>query len=356
MDLNKIARAAKCGMHQVCRLGSTIIKFTKRHMQASVSILAILVMVMMMSFMVLTVNDVTVYEDGVMAMSFQSSMSDMDQIFKQKGIALNSADNAELVKDGNKIEIRIERAFEVITNVDESEIITKTTACTVADALKKAGITLNEQDKVSPALDEKINGAGSITITRVTTQTITEAEPIAYETITKNTSSLYKGQSKVTQKGKEGQKEISYLVTYENGVETGRQVISETITAQSTPEIIEKGTKEKEVQVVSNSKTAPTSYKKVIRMSASAYTYGDDGGNVTATGQKTRRGLVAVDPNVIPLGTRLYIETADGSYIYGTAVAADVGGAIKGNKIDLFMETYSECINFGRRAVNVYIL
>lgn len=67
-------------------------------------------------------------------------------------------------------------------------------------------------------------------------------------------------------------------------------------------------------------------------------------------------GRVAVDPRVIPLGTRMYIETADGSLIYGYAVAADTGGAIKGNIVDLYFNTYQECVNFGRRAVKVYIL
>ena len=91
-------------------------------------------------------------------------------------------------------------------------------------------------------------------------------------------------------------------------------------------------------------------------MRASAYTYGEDGGNVTATGIRPYKGIVAVDPRVIPLGTKLYIETADGSYVYGTAVAADTGSAIKGNKIDLFLESESACNRFGRRTVNVYVL
>ena len=67
-------------------------------------------------------------------------------------------------------------------------------------------------------------------------------------------------------------------------------------------------------------------------------------------------GVVGVDPGVIPLGTRVYVETADGQYIYGTAVAADTGGAIKGNKIDICVDTSSEAYAFGRRTVNVYIL
>ena len=71
---------------------------------------------------------------------------------------------------------------------------------------------------------------------------------------------------------------------------------------------------------------------------------------------KVRYGVVAVDPRVIPLGSRLYIEAENGTWIYGTAVAADTGGAIKGNKIDLYVESYSDAINFGRRKAKVYIL
>ncbi len=356
MDLSKIFSALKRGAKPVCRLGNSVIAFVKRHMAASVSVAAVFVMVMMMSFMVLTVNDVTVYEDGVLTMSFRSAMSDSDAILKQKEIEVSSADITEVVKSGRDIDIYIQRAFDVTIEADGASTTIKTTACTVESALEKAGITLAEADRVTPDLGEAVTAGSTLTVTRVTQETVTVTEAIAYETVTKNSSSLYQGQSKVSQEGKDGQKEINYLVTYENGVETGRELVSETVTTESTPKIILKGTKQKAVEVVSNSKTAPTSYKKVIRMNASAYTYGDDGGNITATGQQTRRGLVAVDPDVIPLGTKLYIETADGKYIYGTAVAADTGGAIKGNKIDLFMESYQECINFGRRDVNVYIL
>ena len=67
-------------------------------------------------------------------------------------------------------------------------------------------------------------------------------------------------------------------------------------------------------------------------------------------------GCVAVDPRVIPLGTKLYIETPDGSFVYGHSIAADTGGAIKGNRVDLFFPTHSQALQFGRRNVNVYIL
>ena len=92
-------------------------------------------------------------------------------------------------------------------------------------------------------------------------------------------------------------------------------------------------------------------YAACIPMEASAYLPTDgNGAGITATGAVAQRGIVAVDPDVIPLGTRVYIPG------YGTAVAADTGGAIRGNKIDLCMESYGEAINFGRRSVEVYIL
>lgn len=100
---------------------------------------------------------------------------------------------------------------------------------------------------------------------------------------------------------------------------------------------------------------------KVITCTATAYTPSADetwpySDGLTATGVKCRVGMVAVDPRVIPLKSKLYIETADGSFVYGYCTAEDTGGAIKGNKVDLVMNTKSECFNFGRRTVKVYIL
>ena len=77
---------------------------------------------------------------------------------------------------------------------------------------------------------------------------------------------------------------------------------------------------------------------------------------MTATGTPTRYGVVAVDPSVIPYGTRMYIVTDDGAYIYGLSSAEDCGEAILGNRIDLYFETYEESCIFGRRSCTVYFL
>ena len=98
-------------------------------------------------------------------------------------------------------------------------------------------------------------------------------------------------------------------------------------------------------------------YTEARAMRATAYSAQEKGvGNWTATGTHVRVGTVAVDPKVIPYGTRMFIVTNDGQYIYGFGVAEDCGGAIKNDLIDLYFNTVSECYRFGRRSCTVYIL
>ncbi|MDU4959643.1 MAG: 3D domain-containing protein [Sporomusaceae bacterium] len=105
------------------------------------------------------------------------------------------------------------------------------------------------------------------------------------------------------------------------------------------------------IDALQRAKGTPDRYRRVIHMEASAYTSEDPGnGSYTYRGNRLRKGLVAVDPRVIPLGARLYIEG------YGYAVADDTGGYIKGHRIDLAYENRQEALRFGRRTVPVYIL
>ncbi len=97
-------------------------------------------------------------------------------------------------------------------------------------------------------------------------------------------------------------------------------------------------------------------YTDVLRCSCTAYTTERQINKITATGTVAHVGGVAVDPTVIRYGTDMYIVAEDGSWAYGYAHAEDCGGGIKGNKIDLFMDTYDECIQFGVRPAYIYIL
>lgn len=105
------------------------------------------------------------------------------------------------------------------------------------------------------------------------------------------------------------------------------------------------------VKFLERANVAPNRYTRSLTMRATAYTIHDEGnGTHTYRGNLLRKGLVAVDPSVIPLGSRLYIEG------YGYAIADDIGGAIKGSKIDLAYESRSDALRFGVQNVTVYVL
>ena len=165
----------------------------------------------------------------------------------------------------------------------------------------------------------------------------------------------------VSVKGIEGIDCDTYEVLLYDGVEADRQLISTERTREPVDEVKVVGTRGGKV----TEKGDNFSYSKVINCNATAYDLsfqscgkrpGQSGYGITASGTQAQYGTVAVDPRVIPLGTRMYIESADGSFVYGYCVAEDTGGAIKGNKVDLFFNTNSECLQFGRRSVKVYIL
>ena len=153
--------------------------------------------------------------------------------------------------------------------------------------------------------------------------------------------------------------------------------MGERIVAEPVQEIVEYGTKSplRQIETLSSrsgghtaarqASTGDFSYSRVLTCNATAYDLsyescgkypGDPGYGVTASGMQAGPGVVAVDPRVIPLGTRLYIASNDGTADYGYAIAGDTGGAIKGNRVDLFFSTAAEVRQFGRRSVTVYVL
>lgn len=226
---------------------------------------------------------------------------------------------------------------------------------------------------IVPALSGHIyaqNVAAETTTATVYAQTeettVSEESVLANSTIEIPADDLYIGESNVSIQGNTGLIKKTYAVRYENGVEVSKVLIQEDIVVKPVDTIIHVGTKERQIKTIAGTYTTkPASYKKYIDVSASAYDLsyascgkrpGDRGYGITASGMRAQVGVVAVDPRVIPLGTKLYIEAPDGSWVYGMAVAGDTGGAIKGNKVDLFFNTYSECIQFGRRTARVYIL
>ena len=177
--------------------------------------------------------------------------------------------------------------------------------------------------------------------TKIETRTVEVPVEVQYERV----DTLPKGEEKVLQEGTVGLDEVEEEIHYKQGdVIDTKELQRKTITPMQ-PKVVQVGTREVEVS------RSYDRVREVITMEATAYLPTDGGGDgITATGIRARHGVVAVDPNVIPLGTRVYIPG------YGEAIAADTGGDIVGNRIDVVLEDYGSAMQFGRRTVDVYIL
>jgi 3D (Asp-Asp-Asp) domain-containing protein len=194
-----------------------------------------------------------------------------------------------------------------------------------------------------------VNKAGTAQITAPAVKVVTQSEPIPYPTLRKATTQLRSGTSRTVQNGVNGLRLTIYRVYYKtDGVELRREVVTTKVTKHSIPEIVEEGRQE----------ALPSrgyfSGRRVLTMSATVYDpyhCGGSGSGRTAAGLQGGYGVVAVDPKFVPLGTRLYIEG------YGYAVAADTGGAIKGNRIDLGIDSKHDAASMkNMKAVRVHIL
>ncbi|MBR1970109.1 MAG: G5 domain-containing protein [Clostridia bacterium] len=185
----------------------------------------------------------------------------------------------------------------------------------------------------------------------------TQVEEIPFNTVKRLNTSLDAGQTVTVREGQTGQLTKNVKIKYINGEVAETTVLSEVVTVNPVDKIVEYGSSNE--QTVSASVNG-LSYKYVIECEATAYDMSPEEnggyGGQTATGVPLDKGVIAVDPRVIPLGSRVYIEALDGSWSYGYAVAADTGGAIKGKRVDLCYRTRSECIQFGRRKCRVYVL
>ncbi|MCH5304437.1 MAG: G5 domain-containing protein [Ruminococcus sp.] len=244
----------------------------------------------------------------------------------------------------------------------------------VGDALEHANIKLGEYDTVNKSLKAKVDENTKIKVNRVSFKKTTKTKKLMYKTVKKKTSSLYVGQKKVIKKGKKGTKKVTYTKKIVNGKVTKTIVSGTKITKKSSKKVVLVGTKRKNYRMYANNPTSfktkssggigtiydhngkKIAYKKVISGPATAYSA--SAGARTSVGDSVHIGGVAVNPNVIPYGSKLYIETPDGSIVYGYAVANDTGGFIHTSNtvVDLFFPSESTCIQFGRRNVKIYVL
>lgn len=300
----------------------------------------------------------------------------VEDVLLEQGVSIADTDKINVptekpIKDKEKIIVK--RGKRVKIRTGEAEELVTVTKADAKDALVEAGYIPGEYDQISIDGDSV---ASSETIELVTVSCIDETvtEVIEREVEYVEDSNLERGQEKVVDEGRDGEKEVSCKVTYRDGSEETREIISESVTVQKRNKVIAKGTavptpqpKKEEKDKLTSSATSTVEdnggsvngykYTKKITMTATAYSTApsENGGySVSAMGNQLGWGIVAVDPKVVPLGSKVYVTSADGSWSYGVASAEDTGGAIKGNKIDLCYPT--NAMEFGRRSCVVYIL
>ncbi|MDK2985844.1 MAG: hypothetical protein PWQ96_1486 [Clostridia bacterium] len=319
-------------------------KEKKRKNKIILVVVVSLVMIFIMAGYSWAKKNITVNIDGKVTKvtTFQTSVAD---VLEDQDIVVNEGDilfpkKSSILRDG--MTITIQRAFPVFIDVDGTRYQHKTTSSTVKKILQAAGVKVAPVDIVEPKLDTEIQNTKIIKVTRVTQETVTEKIKIPFKVEYLEDNNLEKGLNKIAQRGKEGLLHREWLVTYHDGKEVKREIVSERIITEPVNKKVEVGTK-----TVLARGGEVLRFKKAINVVTTAYTYT---GKNTYTGTSPQKGTVAVDPDVIPLGSRLYIEG------YGYATAQDVGSSIKGNRIDLFMETREEALKWGRRKTKVYIL
>ncbi len=317
--------------------------------------------------------------DGGQSREVYTLSKTVDELLRQEGITCVGFDTVEPapetpIERGMTVSVLRSKTIQFIADGVTQPVSTLTN--TVQEVLGAMGISLDEDDFTEPSMDTPLSEGMEVRLVRVEKKMVEEYETVGYTIEEKYTSALTKGNSRVTQYGKNGVRTHVYSVVFYDGAEAARELISSDITKEPVKKIVEKGTAKPKVSSTpsaasSGGGTAVTAkgenftYKRKLTCTATAYDLsyescgkypGQRGYGITASGMQAAYGVIAVDPSVIPLGTRLYVEAADGSWTYGYCVAGDTGSGVYGNKVDLFFNTRQEVLNFGRRTATVYIL
>ncbi len=294
------------------------------------------------------------------------------QVSKESDLVLPNGDTLT----SNDGEIKITEGVTVDIKVGQKDYkeydVPKTT---VKNVLKHAKITLGKDDTVNKKLTSTVKDNQKIKVNRVSFKKTVKTQKLKFKVVKKKTSKLYVGQKKVNTKGKYGKKKVTYITKVVNGKAAKKFISNTKVTKKAKNKVVLVGTKRKNYEMLQDNPTSfktkskggigtivdhkgkTVAYKKVFSGMATAYSA--EVGGYTATGDAVHVGGVAVNPSMIPYGSKLYIQNSDGSFVYGYAVANDTGGFCyngSGTLCDLFYTAESTCEMFGRRSVNIYVL
>ncbi|MGE5654568.1 MAG: ubiquitin-like domain-containing protein [Bacillota bacterium] len=302
-------------------------------------------------------KSITIAVDGK-EIELKTFKGTIGQALTSAGITLRAEDMVTPAvgqKTHGGMTIKITRAVPVTVAADGKLLELYTSRPLVRDLLDQAGVTLGDKDRVEPSAESPIAAEMKVNVIRVREEILTFNHTVPYQILRRENDDMDEGTENVLQTGEEGLREEKVKVVYENGQEVNRVTVSDMMLKEKRDELVEFGT----LGVLVASRGETVRYTRQLTMNATAYSAhyastgknpGDSGFGITATGMVAEYGVVAVDPSVIPLWTKVYVEG------YGYAIAGDTGSDIRGNRIDLCFNTHDEAVRFGRRMVNVYVV
>lgn len=308
-----------------------------------------------MSFDVIKANTITIDNCGE-EQTISLAKGTVEEVLNRTGITL--AENQSVTPSLNTVitgdmNIYVYNSKNIKLTTNGTEMTVKAPEGTVENALNILGYEITDDDILNVDKNAQIEDDMKITLKKVTYVDEKSTKKISYKTVEKDSDDIMTGESEVSQKGVDGEKEVTKRCKYIDGKYDSTKVIDEKVTKEPVDKIVLNGTKR---GTTTDSSGAPVSYSYMVSGSGTAYTAAP--GALTATGVPVYEGGVAVNPAIIPYGSKLYIEAADGSHVYGYATAVDTGGALMDGSaiVDLFYFSYDDCVSFGRRDVNVYVL
>ncbi len=288
------------------------------------------------------------------------------EVLSERGLALEGNDSD--TTDGSAA-INMNQARNVLVSHHGEAMTVEAGNETVGELLARLNLEVEAGDVLSHPEDVSVFDGMILRVDRVLQQQETYTTTVHHQATYCSDASIPRGDREVLIRGRDGEVLRTADVTYINGVEAERKILSEKQTIAPVIEVVAVGTGEAVGAVDPHGMPIigdgyillPTgevlTYTKTDTVRATAYTHTDPGCDmITATGSTVHRGTVAVDPRFIPYGTRMFIVANDGSYVYGIAEAEDCGGAIKRDRMDLYFPTYEECIAFGWRTCTIYFL
>ncbi len=216
---------------------------------------------------------VEIVENGVIVLGVRTEAKTVGEFVEQSKIKLNKDDKVYPARDvelSGGMRIMVQKSIPVKIEVDGGEIEKNIFGRTVREAVRESGVKLNPADKVEPGLDDFVYDNLKIVITRIEHKEIVETEDIDYEVVEKKDKNLKWRTKKVKQKGKKGEREVRYLVTYKNGEEIKRKKLSSKVIKKPVPEVVVMGTK---IKVGKKQRGRASWYAYTGKMAAASTTF-----------------------------------------------------------------------------------